>query len=785
MKHKRLTGLILALFAAAPAYAFDPFVVKDIRVEGIQRTEAGTVFNYLPVRVGETFNEGQAADAIRALFATGFFSDVRIETEGEVIVVVVDERPAIADITFVGVKEFDKDALKAGLREVGLAESRIFDRALLERAEQELKRQYLSRGKYAATVTTTVTPLERNRVGINFAVEEGSVAKIRQINIVGAKAFDGDDLLEQMQLTTPGWLTWYTKNDQYSRQKLAADLETLRSFYLDQGYLDFNIDSTQVSITPDKRDIYITVNITEGEQYTVTGVRYTGDLILPEAEYIEMSKIRPGDIFSREKLTETTKAVTDRLGNEGYAFANVNAAPEVNKEKREVAFTVFVDPGRRVYVRRINVGGNTKTRDEVLRREMRQMEGGWYDAAAINRSRTRIDRLGFFDEVTVDTPPVPGTTDQVDVNFTVKERPTGNLMLGAGFSSAENIVLSASVSQQNLFGSGNALTLGLNTSESSRTLALSFTNPYYTVDGVSLGWDLYHRTYDADELDSVSPYKTVSTGAGIRLGWPIAEDDQINFGLTADQTEITTYPLSPKLYRDFCDDNGGSVSGEDCEVTVRSVLATVGWSRDSRDSFTYPRAGSYQRLYGEVTVPVGDLRYGKLGYQYQHWFPIGRDYALMLNADMGWAKGFGGEKVPFYKNYYVGGIGSVRGYDQGSIGPKFIDTDGDITSTGGTRKLVGNAEFYFPMPGAGKDRSFRVSAFFDAGYVWGDDQQPLDKDGQFVEQDIRFDDLRYSTGLAFSWSSPIGPLKFSFGHPLNKKDNDEIQRFQFQLGSVF
>lgn len=785
MKHKRLTGLILALFAAAPAYAFDPFVVKDIRVEGIQRTEAGTVFNYLPVRVGETFNEGQAADAIRALFATGFFSDVRIETEGEVIVVVVDERPAIADITFVGVKEFDKDALKAGLREVGLAESRIFDRALLERAEQELKRQYLSRGKYAATVTTTVTPLERNRVGINFAVEEGSVAKIRQINIVGAKAFDGDDLLEQMQLTTPGWLTWYTKNDQYSRQKLAADLETLRSFYLDQGYLDFNIDSTQVSITPDKRDIYITVNITEGEQYTVTGVRYTGDLILPEAEYIEMSKIRPGDIFSREKLTETTKAVTDRLGNEGYAFANVNAAPEVDKEKREVAFTVFVDPGRRVYVRRINVGGNTKTRDEVLRREMRQMEGGWYDAAAINRSRTRIDRLGFFDEVTVDTPPVPGTTDQVDVNFTVKERPTGNLMLGAGFSSAENIVLSASVSQQNLFGSGNALTLGLNTSESSRTLALSFTNPYYTVDGVSLGWDLYHRTYDADELDSVSPYKTVSTGAGIRLGWPIAEDDQINFGLTADQTEITTYPLSPKLYRDFCDDNGGSVSGEDCEVTVRSVLATVGWSRDSRDSFTYPRAGSYQRLYGEVTVPVGDLRYGKLGYQYQHWFPIGRDYALMLNADMGWAKGFGGEKVPFYKNYYVGGIGSVRGYDQGSIGPKFIDTDGDITSTGGTRKLVGNAEFYFPMPGAGKDRSFRVSAFFDAGYVWGDDQQPLDKDGQFVEQDIRFDDLRYSTGLAFSWSSPIGPLKFSFGHPLNKKDNDEIQRFQFQLGSVF
>lgn len=779
MNRKLLPGLIMALFAAVPAFAFEPFVVKDIRVEGIQRTEAGTVFNYLPVRVGERFDEGQAAEAIRALFATGFFSDVRIETEGDVIVVVVDERPAIAQIDLVGVKEFDKDALKKGLREVGLAESRIFDRSLLERAEQELKRQYLSRGKYSAQIKTTVTPLERNRVGINFNVEEGDVAKIRQISIVGAKAYDEDDLLEQMQLTTPGWLTWYTKNDQYSRQKLSADLETLRSFYLNQGYLDFNIDSTQVSITPDKQDIYITVNITEGEKYTVSGMRFTGDLVLPESEYLAMSQLRPGDTFSRERLTETTKAITDRLGNEGYAFANVNAAPEVDKEKRQVAFTVFVDPGRRVYVRRINIGGNTKSRDEVVRREMRQMEGGWYDAAAINRSRTRIDRLGFFDEVNVETPAVPGTTDQVDVNFTVKERPTGNLMLGAGFSSSESIVLSASISQQNLFGSGNALTLGLNTSKSNRTVSLSFTNPYYTVDGVSLGWDLYHRTYDSTDYNSLSPYKTVSTGAGLRLGWPIAEDDQINFGLTADQTKITTFDESPRLYQDFCNDNGGCSGTGVGDVSVSSLLLTVGWSRDSRDSFIYPRKGTYQRLYGEVTVPVGDLRYGKLGYQHQHWFPFGRDYALMLNADVGYAKGFGGKGVPFYKNYYVGGIGSVRGFDQGTLGPKFTDTDGDITSTGGTRKLVGNAEFYFPMPGAGTDRSFRISAFFDAGYVWGEDPDT----GK--EQKIGFDDLRYSTGLAFSWSSPIGPLKFSLGYPLKKEKDDEIQRFQFQLGSVF
>lgn len=770
MNRKLLSGLILALFAAAPALAFDPFVVKDIRVEGIQRTEAGTVFNYLPVKVGETFTEEQAGEAIRALFATGFFRDVRIEVENNVLVVIVDERPAIASIDFAGVKEFDKEALKKGLREVGLAESRIFDRALLERAEQELKRQYLSRGRYAAQITTTVTPLERNRVGINFKVDEGEVAKIRQIKIIGAKAFDEDDLLDLFQLTTPGWLTWYTKNDQYSRQKLSADLENLRSYYLNRGYLDFNIDSTQVSITPDKKDIYITVSITEGNVYKVTGVRYTGDLIIPEEEYRKLTTIKPGDIFSRENLTETTKAITDRLGNEGYAFANVNAAPEVDKEKREVAFTIYVDPGRRVYVRRINIGGNTKTRDEVVRREMRQMEGAWYDASQINRSRSRVDRLGFFDEVNVETPAVPGTTDQVDVNFNVKERPTGNLMLGAGFSSSEKVVLSASVSQQNLFGSGNALTLGLNTSKSSRTLALSFTNPYYTIDGLSLGWDLYHRTYDTTNLSySVAPYKTVSTGAGLRLGWPVTEDDQINFGLGVDRTRITTFSDSPEQYIDFCKQNDCSDPSGVGEVSVSSILGSAGWARDKRDSVIYPRKGTYQRVFGEVALPPGDLKYGKLNYQYQHWFPIGRDFALMLNGEVGWAHGYGGKTMPFYKNFYVGGIGSIRGFEQSSLGPK--DSNGD--ALGGTRKIIGNAEFYFPLPGSGVDRSFRMSTFIDAGSVWG------------AGEPVRFSDLRYSTGLAFSWSSPVGPLKFSLGVPLKKERDDKTQKFQFQLGSMF
>ena len=399
------------------------------------------------------------------------------------------------------------------------------------------------------------------------------------------------------------------------------------------------------------------------------------------------------------------------------------------------------------------------------------MEGGWYDAAAINRSRDRIDRLGHFETVTVETPPVAGTTDQVDVNFAVKERPTGNLMLGAGFSSSENVVLSAAVSQQNLFGSGNALMFQLNTSEASRTFALSFTNPYYTVDGVSLGWDLYHRTYDPSESYSVSRYKTVSTGAGMRIGYPIAEDDSINFGLAVDRTDITTYEESPFAYKDFCRDFGCSDPSGVGEVTVDSLVASAGWSRDGRDSFIYPRKGVYQRVHGEVAVAPGDLKYGKLTYQHQHWFPIGRDFALMLNGEGGWAEGYGGKEVPFYKNYYVGGIGSVRGYEQSSIGPR--DPEDPDDALGGTRKLVGNAEFYFPLPGSGTDRSFRMSAFLDAGYVWGEDD------------DIRADDLRYSTGLAFSWSSPIGPLKFSLGYPLNEKEDDQVENFQFQLGSVF
>ncbi len=759
MKKKILSGLLVSLFAL-PAMAFEPFVVKDIRVEGIQRTEAGTVFNYLPVKVGDTMTDEKTAAAIKALYATGFFKDVRIEAEGSVMVVLVEERPAIAQIDFTGMKEFDKEALKKGLRELGLAESRILDRALLDKAEQELKRQYLARGKYGVDVTTTVTPLERNRVAINFAIDEGEVAKIKQINIVGASAFKEKDLLKLFTLSTPGWLTWYTKNDQYSKQKLQGDLETLRSHYLDQGYLEFNIESTQVQITPDKRDIYITVNVSEGEKFTVSSVKVAGEMLIPEEEVRKLVTIKPGEEFSRRRVTETSKAISDRLANDGYAFANVNAAPEVDKEKRQVAFTFFIDPGRRVYVRRINVGGNTKTRDVVVRREVRQMEGAWYDNQKLTRSKQRIDRLGYFDEVTMETEAVPGTTDQVDANFTVKEKPTGSLTLGAGFSSSEKLVLSGSVSQQNLFGSGKSLSVQINTGKINTVYALSYTDPYYTVDGVSRGWDVYVRDVDPTSL-SVGRYKSSSVGGGLRFGVPIAEDDSISFGLSLDHTRIETDEDSPQRYQDYVDVFGN---------TANTVLATVGWARDRRDSAIYPTKGALQRANGEVTVPLGNMRYWRASYQHQRFFPLGRTFTLMLNGEVGVGDGFGEKPLPFFKNYFAGGISSVRGFDYGSIGPRDAVTDEFI---GGSRKVVGNVELLFPLPGSGADKSLRLSTFVDGGIVWGNGER-------FKAQDIR-----YSLGFGLAWSSPLGPLKFSVATPLKKKEDDKLQRFQFQLGTLF
>jgi len=760
MKKNLLAGVVATLFASG-AMAMDAFTVSDIRLEGIQRVEAGTVFSYLPVKVGETMTDEKAAQAIKTLFATGFFKDVRIEIDGSVLIVVLEERPAVAQIDFVGLKEFEKDQLIKGLKEIGVAVSRTFDRGTLEKAEQELKRQYLARGRYGVAITTTITPLDRNRVAINFNIDEGEAARIKQINIVGVQAMKEKDLLGALQLKTTNWTSWFSKNDQYSKQKLTADLETLRSYYLDRGYLEFNIESTQVSISPDKKDIYITVSVNEGDRYLVSSVKLAGELILSEEEFRRSVKVKPGDVFSREKLNESTKAIGDRLGAQGYAFANVNASPDVDKEKWQVAFTIFVDPGKRAYVRRINITGNSKTRDEVIRQEMRQMEGAWYDADRVAASRQRIDKTDYFSEVNVETPPVPGTIDQVDVNVNVTEKSTGNISVGAGYSSSEKLILSGSISQANIFGSGKFLSLQMNTGKLNRTIGLNYTNPYFTVDGISQGFDFYHKNVNPTTLGYA--FKSQSTGGGIRFGFPIAEKETINVGLAIDQTKIDISPVTeatPVQYIDFQKEFGKS------NITLP---ATVSWTSDTRNSAIYPTTGGLQRAGIEVAIPGLDLSFYRLTYQHQHYFPITKDIVLMLNADLGYAKGLQGQSLPFYKNFYAGGVSSVRGYDTASLGP--VNPLYPDTRLGGTRKVVFNSELLLPLPGF--DKSFRFGPFFDAGNVFTD-QYTLSSDG-----------LRMSYGIAAAWISPLGPLKFSLGQPINEKSNDKLQKFQFQLGTTF
>jgi len=757
MNKTKLAGIISLLFMT-PAWAITPFTVKDIRVEGIQRTEAGTVFSYLPVKVGDTMNDEQATVAIRALYGTGFFKDVRLEVEQGVLIVLVRERPSIASIQVNGIKDFSKDQLKDNMKYAGLAEARIFDKGALEKATQNLKRQYVARGKYGVSVKTRVTELDRNRVSIVFDVVEGDVSKIKQINIVGNKAFPEDDLQDLMKLSTPDWLSWISKNDQYSKQKLSADLETLRSYYMDKGYLEFNINSTQISITPDKNDIYITVNITEGEKYTISDVIMSGNTPVAKEELEKLVQVKAGDDFSRKALSETSQLVGERLASEGYAFANVNAIPQVNKEKHEVAFNFMIDPGQRVYIRHINISGNTKTRDEVVRRELRQLEGSWFDVKKIKQSKKRIDRLGFFSEVNMETPAVQGAADQMDVNVTVAEKSTGSFSVGAGVSSGEGLVFMGGVTQANLFGSGNNLSTQINTSKINQNLSVSYTNPYFTDEGMSRGFDFYQRKSNATNT-VLSQYTSSTTGAGVRFGVPINEDESITYGMSIEKSNIGLTALSPQRYKDYVA-TFGSVN--------TTVLGTAGWARDTRDSALYTTEGTVQRAYVEVALPVMDMRYYKINYEHQWFYPVSEDFTLMANGLAGAAAGYSNKQVPFFKNFYGGGVGSVRGFETNSLGPRDLNN----LSLGGLRRFAGSMELMMNMPGI-KDKSVRMSGFVDAGAVYG----PGDLPGSAG--------IRASTGVALTWLSPMGPLKFSYGVPLNKQAVDKLQAFQFTLGSIF
>lgn len=754
----RCATAVLVAVAGVQAHAAESFTIKDIRVEGLQRTEPGTVFSYLPFRVGQTYTPEGGAAAIRALFATGLFKNVRIETDNDVVTIIVEERPTIAGVEFSGTKEFDKKALTAALASVGLAEARPYDQALVDQAVQELKQQYLSKGFYDTEVKVTTTPLPRNRVNVLFTVVEGQIAKIRSIRVVGNKAFSEGTLLGLFSLSTPGWLSWYTKDDQYSKAKLNTDLETLRSYYQDRGYLDFRIESTQVALSPDKDSVYITVNIHEGPKYTVSSYRLAGDYLGQDDVFRALVKLKPGETYSAQALNDSVKAITNQFGVYGYAFARVEAKPVIDRATNQVAFTITADPGKRIYVRRIDISGNTRTRDEVIRREFRQYEDSWYDTDRIKLSRDRVDRLGYFKSVTLQPREVPGTNDQVDLDMHVEEKPTGSLTLGVGFSSADKLSFNAGISQDNIFGSGNNFALDLNTSSYYRTLSISSTNPYFTQDGISRTVNAYYRTIQPYSSQG-SNYKIITPGFNLQFGVPFTEVDRVFFGAGFERYTLDLSPGAPASYIAYVNQFGKTSTG---------VPLTIGWQRDSRNSALVPTDGRYQRLSFEIS-PFSTLRYDRVTYQYQQYLPLTRNTNLAFNGLVGYAHGLGGRPLPIFKNLYAGGIGTVRGFQQSSLGPQ----DAQGNALGGGKLLVADFEYQFPFPGSGADRSLRMSVFNDNGYVWGENQK------------VSLSDLRSSIGIGVSWISPIGPLKFSIAKPIRDKSTDKLQSFQFTVGAGF
>ena len=756
---QHLCVLVAAAISSMSAWAVEPFKLKDIRVEGLQRIESGTVFASLPFRVGDMYNDESGAAAIRALFALGLFKDVRLDAQGDVLVVIVEERASISEVEWVGLKEFDKDVLVKALKEVGISEGRPFDKALADKAEQELKRQYITRSLYGAEVVTTVTPVERNRVKLTFTVTEGGPSKIKEIRITGNQNFSEDTLKDQFNLDVGGWLSWYTKSDRYSRTKLNADLESLRSYYLSRGFLEFRIDSTQVAISPDKQDISIAINVTEGERFVVSGVKLEGNYLGKEDEFKALVKIGLGQPFNAETVAETNKAFTDYFGKFGFAFARVDARPEIDRLTNRVNFVLIAEPSRRAYVRRINVAGNNRTRDEVVRREFRQLESAWYDGDKIKLSRDRVDRLGFFTEVNIDTQEVPATTDQVDLTVNVVEKPTGSVSLGAGFSSTEKVALSFGIRQENAFGSGNYLATEINTSKYNRTIVVSTTDPYFTPEGISRTIDVFHRT-TRPYLGDLNAYSLVSSGAGMRFGVPFSEIDTVYFGVNLEQTSIRPGNNLPNAYVEYMQQFG---------YTSTSLPFTIGWSRDGRDSALVPTRGILQRFNSDLSAS-GDARYVRTNYQIQQYTPLTKKYTLALNADLGWGQGLSNRPYPLFKNYFVGGLGSVRGFQQSTLGPS------DSTNSlflGGPKKIVMNAELMAPFPGAGNDRTLRLFAFTDVGRAFGENEK------------IKLSELRSSIGVGLSWISPMGPLRFSYALPMRRQVADKIQRLQFQIGTSF
>lgn len=814
---RRLLALALAsAMAAAPvttalAEAFAPFTVTDIRVDGLQRISAGTVFTYLPIERGDAVDSAKVADAIRALYKTGFFEDVRVERQGDILVVQVTERPAINKLTLTGNKDIKTEDLKKGLNEIGLSEGGTFDRLALDRVTQELTRQYNNRGKYNVEITPTVSRLDRNRVDVTIAVKEGAAARIRHINLVGNEKFEEKTLRDNWESRETNWKSWYKRDDQYSREKLAGDLEKLNSYYLDRGYVDFNVDSTQVEISPNRRDMFITAGLTEGEQYKISSVEVTGDTVLPKDEVEKRVLLKEGQIFSRRLLEITSDSITATLGNIGYAFAQVNAVPDLDREKKTVGINLRVVPGPRVNVRRIVFKGNTRTSDEVLRREMRQFEGSWYSQAALDRSKIRLQGLGFFETVDVDSQPVPGTPDQVDVVVTVKETTSGSFVFGLGYSQLTGLTTQVQVSQNNFLGTGNRVSVQANRNSYLQRYDFSFVNPYFTDTGISLGYNLWWREFNNSNFNTAQ-YNSTSGAAQMVVGIPITETDTVSALIGIDSNKIFAFPGSaPQPLVDYIDAVGNR--------TFHTVRGQVGWSRNTLDNFLTPNTGMLQRVSAEIALPGSTVEYYKLNYEVSKFWRLSRHLVLNTRGEFGYGDSYGSDfsrnvcfnppipvldstgkivdykegapgtnpclttspdyrrtvtatGLPFFENFYAGGVRSVRGFADNTLGPRATALNSTYQQPiGGAVKTVGSVEMYFPTlinsPAA------RVSAFLDVGNVFAS------------RGDFDAGELRASSGVSLLWRSPMGPISISYSFPLRKKDTDQLERLQFTFGGVF
>jgi len=796
MRPTRLLFPIL-LFNAALAHAAG-FKIADIRVNGLQRVSAGSVFAALPLNVGDQADDHALVEASRSLFRTGFFQDIHLGRDGNVLVIDVVERPSISSIEIEGNKAISTEDLMKGLKQSGLAEGEIFQRATLEGVRNELQRQYVAQGRYSANIETQVTPQPRNRVALKITVNEGTVAAIAHVNVVGNTVFSDEDLTGLFELKESNWLSFFKNDDKYSREKLSGDLERLRSYYLDRGYIHMDIASTQVSITPDKKHVYITVNINEGEKYKVRDVKLTGDLKVPEEEIKKLMLVEPGQVFSRKVMTSTSDLITRRLGNEGYTFANVNGVPEAHDDDKTVSITYVVDPGKRAYVNRINFRGNTKTEDQVLRREMRQMEGGWASTYLIDQSKQRLERLGYFKTVNVETPAVPGTDDQVDVNYSVEEQPSGSITASIGFAQDAGLILGGSISQNNFLGTGNKVSIGLTKSDYQTRYNFGFVDPYWTVDGVSLGYNAFYRKTDYDKLDvDVSDYSVNSLGAGVSIGYPISETSRLTYGLTVQRDTIDTGAYTVDEIFDFLEKEGDNFT---------NFKASIGWSESTLNKGVLATRGHSQSLVLESTIPGSDLSFYKLDYRGQIFAPLSDTYTMRFHTELGYGDGYGStERLPFYENYYAGGFNSVRGFKDSSLGPRstpsrvvdpatgavvsgpdgkgrYTDPDQDPQAFGGNVMITGGAELLFPLPFVKDQSQLRTVLFWDVGNVF-DSDCPLSTtqgcDG------IKLNDMAMSVGVGLTWITALGPLSFSLGTPIKKPDNAETQIFQFSLGQTF